>query len=161
MHFQRSVRIFGVIMVAADLVHFLMKASTQHDIQFLESTADRKQRYPGRHCLLRKRQGCRVAVRIMQRTRLTGIAIIVMWFDVGRAACQEQAIHMTENGIQIEAVTQSGYEKWHRICTVANRRDVFLPNHMKGMRVELTPVRRYSYDRSCAHEDLRVYETTG
>lgn len=51
---------------------------------------------------------------------------------------------MAEDRIQIDAVAQSRYQEGHRIGTIANRRDVFLPHHMKGVRVEQSPIRRYS-----------------
>lgn len=145
LHLQRGVRIFIVPVISGYFVHLLMQAAAKHDIQFLKTATDRKQWHAGSQGFLCKRQGCGIAVRIVQRARLTGIAGVVMRLNIGRTTGQQESIDMAEDRIQIDAVTQSRYQKGHRIGTIANRRDVFLPHHMKGVRIEQSPIRRYSY----------------
>ena len=76
--------------------------------------------------------------------RYTVVAPVVLWFYVGRATRQQQAIYSTQQFFDIKPVTERRNHHRHRIGTVNNAIDVFLTHDIKWMGVNLLATGGYA-----------------
>ncbi len=143
---ERVVRIFLVAVVSLDFMDVLVQRASKHHVQLLESPANCKHRHSLFERQFYQRQRCFVAVRIMQRTRSACRSVIMMWFDIRRASRQQNSINSLQHCFDVDTVPESRDEKRYRIGAIPDRGCVLLSNHVKGMRIDLTPVGGNSYN---------------
>jgi hypothetical protein len=68
----------------------------------------------------------------------------VLWFYVGRATRQQQAVYPTQQFFDIKPVTERRNHHRHRIGTVDNAIDVFLTHDIEWMGINLLATGGYA-----------------
>src|SRR5438445_591545 len=86
-----------VIEAARNLMHSLVERSAKRYIQFLDAATDSQDRQVAPDRLANKRQRRRVALRVVQDFRVTGLGTVMAGMDVRRTPGQEQSVQPVEH----------------------------------------------------------------
>jgi len=86
-----------VIEAARNLMHSLVERSAKRYIQFLDAATDSQDRQVAPDRLANKRQRRRVALRVVQDFRVTGLGAVMARMDVRRTPGQEQSVQPVEH----------------------------------------------------------------
>ena len=83
LHVNRGAGVFAVLDEALDFVEFLVKRAAEGYIQLLKPAADAKHGNASSERGTDQGEGGAITVRVMQRARRAGRAVIQMRFDIG------------------------------------------------------------------------------
>ena len=145
--FLARFRLVGpVVEPAGHLLDMLEQGAAECGIQLLNAAAHRHQRHAARDGVVDQLERQRVALGITRRGRTCFVAAIVMRFDVGEAAGQEDAVEAIKQVVQVDqgverveigAAAERGDHHRHGPGAVRDGVDVLLADRVERVDVDL------------------------
>ena len=154
---ERLLWILAMIEVSGHVLQLLPQRAAEGDVDLLESAADAKHRYAGRNRARDQRQRGVVAVRIMQRAALAGLAAVMARLDIRRAAHEQQAIKSIEQLLQTEFTPDRRHDQRQAAGHVQHRSQVLLAGKVVRLLTNHAPVCRNSDYRTLRSHDGKMH----
>jgi len=145
LHLERLRLIVAVVEESRHLVQLLVECAAESDVHLLETTADTEHRHAGLDGLAYERQRRGIARRIVQRARVARGSLIVMRLDVRGAAGKQQPIEPLEQLSEAQLFGERRDQQRRGARSLHYRARVLLPDHVKRVHADHTPVCRNAY----------------
>ncbi len=141
-------------------VHFLMQRTPERDVQLLHPAADGEQRHTLGQSATDQGQGSGVARRIPGAAGPARLRPIVMWFDVGRAAGDQQAVELIEQRVEIKPRPQGGNQQWQAARAIDDGIDIFVAHLVVTEAIAVNEAGRHADDGgTIVPEHARFYRS--